>query len=93
MTVIHDGRPQSSPEVEIEIGYPTEFDLSTASDLASAIGQFQEIVAKAGALPAIEGLMLGRLLRLCMPGLTDAQYARCDAEIVEHFSARNPHFK
>ena len=33
---------------------------------------FQTLVAQAGRLPITEGLMLGRLMRLCLPGLNDA---------------------
>ncbi len=79
--VLGDGEPAGEP---IEILYPTEFDLFTASDLAAVTGEFQAIAARAGALPVTESLMLSRLMRLCMPGLGDAQYARCDAEIERH---------
>jgi hypothetical protein len=63
------------------IHYPTEFDLFTASDMASATASFQQLVAGSGALPIIEGLMLAKLMRLCLPGLGDVQYAECDAEL------------
>ena len=66
--------------------YPTEFDLFTASDLASVAGEFQAIVSRAGTLPVTESLLISRLMRLCMPGLGDAQYARCDAEIERHLN-------
>jgi hypothetical protein len=65
----------------VEVTYPTEFDLFTATDLAQASGQFQTILAAAGSLPTTESLILSRLLRLCLPGLSDAQYAVCDEEI------------
>ena len=81
--VLRDGPPE--PEAgTVEILYPTEFDLFTASDLAGVTGEFQAIAARAGALPITESLMLSRLMRLCMPGLSDSQYARCDAEIGRH---------
>ncbi len=71
-----------------QVIYPVEFDLYTASDVAAAAGDFQSLVAKSGTLPTTEGLMLGRLMRLCLPGLSDAQYAACDAEIGGHLASR-----
>ncbi len=76
--------PEPDAHEPVEIVYPTEFDLFTAGDVAAVDGDFQAIVARAGALPITEGLMLSRLMRLCLPGLSDAQYARCDAEIEGH---------
>ena len=81
LAVLRDGPPEVSAPCEFEVVYPTEFDLYTASDVADATAQFQGLVAGAGTLPVIEGLMLGRLLRLCLPGLGDSRYAECDAEI------------
>ena len=65
----------------VRIAYPTEFDLFTAGDLARATANFQALLADSGALPITEGLMLSRLMRLCLPGLGDGQYADCDAEL------------
>ncbi|HEY2154505.1 MAG TPA: hypothetical protein VGH33_02675 [Isosphaeraceae bacterium] len=84
LIVLRDGAPEPEVHEPVEILYPTEFDLFTAGDLASVVGEFQAIAARAGSLPITEGLMLSRLMRLCMPGLSDAQYARCDAEIERH---------
>ena len=78
LTVLDD-RPTDLGSILII--YPTEFDLFTASDMATATGSFQQLADNAGALPFIEGLMLGRLMRLCLPGLGDIQYAQCDAEL------------
>ena len=47
------------------------------------------VAARSGALPQVEGLMLQRLVRLCLPGLSDAQYARCDAEIDAYLARRS----
>jgi hypothetical protein len=77
-TVLDDGRGDAGPILVI---YPTEFDLFTAADMATAIGSFQQLVDGAGALPFIEGLMLAKLMRLCLPGLGDAQYAQGEAEL------------
>ena len=62
--VLDDGMGEPEP---IAISYPTEFDLFTASDMAGATASFQQLVADAGALPFVEGLMLGKLMRLCLP--------------------------
>jgi hypothetical protein len=78
LMVLDDGSTEAE---SILIHYPTEFDLFTAGDMASATSSFQGLVAGAGALPIIEGLMLSKLMRLCLPGLGDAQYAECDAEL------------
>jgi hypothetical protein len=86
LIVLRDGPQDPGVREPVEILYPTEFDLFTASDLAAVTGEFQAIAARAGTLPITESLMLGRLTRLCMPGLSDAQYARCDAEIERHLN-------
>jgi hypothetical protein len=84
LVVLGDGASEPVAHEPVEILYPSEFDLFTAGDLASVVGEFQAIAARSGSLPITEGLMLGRLMRLCMPGLSDGQYARCDAEIEGH---------
>jgi hypothetical protein len=85
LTVLDDGEPDPA---EVQVAYPTEFDLFTATDLAGAVGSFQSLLAAAGALPVTEGLMLSRLLRLCLPGLGDPQYARCDEELEDYLERR-----
>ena len=77
--VLNDGDPGM---VEFTVRYPADFDLFTASDVASSTAEFQSLAARAGALPEIEGRMLSRLVRLCLPGLGDDEYAKCDAEIL-----------
>ncbi len=68
-------------EPAIQIVYPTDFELFTADDLATAAAKLQAIVARAGALPEIEQLLISRVVRLCLPGLSDDSYARCEAEL------------
>jgi len=89
LTVLGDGPPPTGALAEIEVAYPAEFDLYTATDVAGAAADFQAIAARAGALPAVEALLLGRLLRLCLPGLGDAHYAACDAELATYLAARS----
>jgi hypothetical protein len=88
MRVIWDGEPAAGLIARLGVEYPADFDLFTASDVAAAAVEFQTIVDRAGALPRVEGLILGRLLRLCMPGMADAQYAECDREIGVYLSNR-----
>jgi hypothetical protein len=85
LLVLDDGLTEP---YEILIAYPTEFDLFTAGDMAQATASFQGLVASAGALPLTEGLMLARLLRLCLPGLGDLQYQACDEEIEAYLASR-----
>ena len=85
-TVLDDGPPDPGA---ILIIYPTEFDLFTAGDMAAATASFQQLVAGAGALPFIEGLMLAKLTRLCLPGLGDIQYAQCDSELTAYLDERH----
>jgi hypothetical protein len=88
LTVLHDGNVPEGERAGVEIAYPAEFDLYTASDVAEAAASFQSVAARAGTLPATEGLLLGRLMRLCLPGLGDAQYARCEGEIEVYLARR-----
>ena len=85
LLVLSDGAPAEAP---IVVNYPSDFDLFTAGDVAEATADFQAIVARAGALPRTESMLIGRLMRLCLPGLSDAQYAACDAEIEAFLAAR-----
>jgi hypothetical protein len=86
LTVLDDGEPDPA---EVQVSYPTEFDLFTAVDMAGAVGSFQALLTNAGALPVTEGLMLSRLIRLCLPGLGDQQYARSDEELETYLERRS----
>jgi hypothetical protein len=88
LLVIGDAPPPAAERDAIQIVYPTDFDLFTAGDVASAAADFQSLAARAGALPVTEGLMLSRLMRLCLPGMSDAQYAECDDEITDYLARR-----
>lgn len=88
LLVLGDGAPPGREVETVEIVYPTDFDLFTAGDVASAAADFQALAARAGSLPLTEGLMLSRLMRLCLPGLSDLQYAGCDAEIAAFLGGR-----
>jgi hypothetical protein len=86
LVVLTDGEPLAADAASVRVTYPTDFDLFGASDVASAAAQFQAIVARAGALPQSESLLLSRLLRLCLPGMTDDVYAVCDAEMTGYLT-------
>jgi hypothetical protein len=89
LLVLGDGLDDEAARAAVEVVYPTEFDLFTAGDVASSASDFQALAANAGALPLTEGLMLSRLMRLCLPGMSDAQYAECDAEILHYLACRD----
>lgn len=93
LSVLHHGEsvPVEKALSVVRVEYPGEFDLLTSSEFADATTGFQRIVRSAGSLPKTESMLLSKLLRLCMPGLTDARYAECDAEIQEYLKmkARN----
>lgn len=84
LAVLDDGATPGEDLASVSVDYPADFDLLTAGEVAATTSDFQALVARAGALPATEGLMLGRLVRLCMPGLSDAQYAVSEAEIAAY---------
>lgn len=86
LVVLSDGRPAAADRASVEVVYPTDFDLFTAADVAAATADFQAIVARAGALPGTEALLLGRLTRLCLPGQGDETYVRCEREITAYLA-------
>jgi hypothetical protein len=88
LMVLGDGPTEPTTLATIEVVYPAEFDLYTADAVARASADFQAIAARAGGLPRCEALMLARLLRLCLPGLSDPQYAECEGEINQYLEGR-----
>ncbi|MFM7316815.1 MAG: hypothetical protein ACKO5E_07685, partial [bacterium] len=90
IVVLNEGQISKNEEDlrVVRIEYPSEFDLLTTSELADATRTFQKIVEEAGRLPKTESLLLSRLLRLCMPGLSDERYLECDAEIKSYLNER-----
>jgi hypothetical protein len=87
LTVLDDGRPAGDGGTVL-IHYPMEFDLFTAEELAKAIAQFQGILAAGGNAPQTESELLRKLIRLMLPGLEDAEYARFDTEIDGYLETR-----
>ena len=83
--VLNQGEPLD-PE-DFDVVYPVNFDLYSASDLATVISDWQNIVMMTGAMPYTDGLMLKKLVRFPLTGLDDAEYALVDAEIVAFMAA------
>lgn len=73
--------PTSDERAAIRIQYPSSFDLFTGEELARTVGQFQAILGAAGHAPKTEREMLGKLVRVMLPGLDDSDYGEFDAEI------------
>jgi hypothetical protein len=90
LSIIHGGEilPVDEDMRLVRVEYPSEFDLLTSAEFADAILGFQRIVSSAGHLPKTESLLLSKLLRLCIPGLSDERYSECDDEIREYSKAK-----
>jgi len=84
LVVMGDGRDSAEDREAVRIQYPTSFDLFTGSELAETVGRFQAVLAAAGNAPRTESELLGKLVRLMLPGLDDESYHRFDAEIDRH---------
>ncbi len=71
------------PVKDIDIVYPSNFDLYTASDVAVAASDFFNLAAMTGnkGLEDAEKSILKRHIRLVMPAQTDAVYRQYDADI------------
>jgi hypothetical protein len=76
------GSPLTAEErAAFRVQYPASFDLFTGEELARTMGQFQSILGAAGNAPRTEREMLGKLVRVMLPGLDDSDYGEFDAEI------------
>lgn len=81
LAVMGGGAATAEDREAVRIQYPTSFDLFTGEELARTVGQFQAILAAAGNAPRTESEMLGKLVRVMLPGLEDHDYGAFDAEI------------
>lgn len=84
LLVMGDGRVSAEDRESVRIQYPTSFDLFTGSELAETVGRFQSVLTAAGNAPKTESELLGKLVRLMLPGLDDERYREFDAEIDGH---------
>jgi hypothetical protein len=89
LVVLSDGKDDGTSLLDDAIGYPRSFDLQTSDELAAAIVEFQTIVSMAGHLPECEGDLLGRLVRLMLPGLEDEEYGEMDDEIEAYLATKS----
>ena len=73
--------PTLEEKASIRLQYPSSFDLFTGEELARTMAQFQSILGAAGHAPRTEREMLGKLVRVMLPGLDDSDYGAFDGEI------------
>jgi hypothetical protein len=81
---ISSGRAPGAARIE----YSVDFDLLSPSEITALTRDFQAIARNSGELPETDRLLLSRLLRLSLPGLSDAAYLACDAEIEAYIKRR-----
>ena len=66
---------------QIKVIYPARFELFAASEMTEDLLQLQRALARAGEAPDTEREILQTIVRQTLLGLSDADYARLDAEI------------
>ena len=66
---------------QIKVVYPARFELFAASEMTEDLLQLQRAFARAGEAPDTEREILQTIVRQMLLGLSDADYARLDAEI------------
>jgi hypothetical protein len=81
LVVLTDGRVKPADLEAIDVGYPRQFDLFTADDLATVLDDLQKIAGLAGALPETEGELLKRLVAVALPGLEDSRMGQLHDEL------------
>ena len=65
----------------IKVVYPARFELFAASEMTESLLRLQRALARAGEAPNTEREILQTIVRQTLLGLSDADYARLDAEI------------
>jgi hypothetical protein len=88
LVVLSDGDPAPGDLDAIDVQYPREFDLFTASDLAAALADVQAIAADAGVLPEAETELLRRLITVALPGLDKERLRELHDEAAEVVAAK-----
>jgi hypothetical protein len=61
-------------EDTVSVTYPRKFDLQTADEVTQVMSRLQQVAMGAGTLPSIESEYLKTIVRLSLPGRTDAEY-------------------
>jgi hypothetical protein len=87
LTVISDGTVDPTDFDTITVAYPSQFDLYTLDDLASALTCLQTGASLAGALPETEGELLKRIIAITLPGIDEARLTELHDEVTA-FMAR-----
>jgi hypothetical protein len=83
--VLSGGRPIDETVTPITVVYPTEFDLTSASDMASLLRRIQDLIGQGGSAPVTETTALSRIVRQGFRGLSDDTYNAMDQEIAGIF--------
>jgi hypothetical protein len=81
LLVLRDGPPDLATRDGIRVIYPARFELFAAPEMTGNLLQLQEAMARAGEAPDTEREVLQTIVRQMLLGLSDADYARLDAEI------------
>lgn len=81
LLVMGDGVVDQAALAETTITYPKSFDLAAPGEFLVAFAEWQQLLSLSGSAPEIEADMLGRALRLLVPGLDDDEYEEWDQEI------------
>jgi hypothetical protein len=66
---------------QIKVVYPARFELFAASEMTGSLLELQKALANAGQAPETEREILQTIVRQTLLGLSDADYARLDAEL------------
>lgn len=81
LRVLADGEPKPADLAMLEVCYPKQFDLFTATDVATVLDAVQRAASQAGALPETEEALLTRLVTLALPGMPEDELDEIHAEI------------
>jgi len=66
---------------EIEVVYPTDYNLFSAAELAQVASDIQDLLKQSGDAPETEVLLITQLIRAALPGFDDSTYEKIQAEI------------
>lgn len=88
LLVLHDAPPDAATREQIRVVYPARFELFAAPEMTSNLLQLQQALAGAGEAPDTEREVLQSIVRQLLLGLSDADYARLDAEIERTVDAK-----
>lgn len=87
LLVLHDNPQALDLAKQIEVVYPTDYNLFSASDLAAIAADVQDLLKNSGDAPETETLLITQLVRSALPGFDDDTYERIEAEIQDAVAA------